>query len=241
VQQQSTPRQQLLAGLTLLLEDAHYWIRHQWESNGLLVSATDGSAPDDSTFGWVVALPDGTALVECNGPADGTPDQISLGRAESTGVLSLGTFFLVTAAYLEITPQGQCRNYINSTAALRRAQCSSQPQQALRSRISSNIDIMTAYRNLDQPIYSYITTRWVKGHQDKFLAYANLSTQAKMNMRADKLAEQYRENHRGPHQNSYLSQPCTEPITGQSIQLDVVNGYAVSQAHAHWIRFQVTG
>jgi hypothetical protein len=233
-------RQQLLAGLTLLHEDALYWIRHQWESNGLLVSATDGPAPDDGTFGWVVALPDGTALVECNGPADGTPDQISSGCAESTGVLSLGTFFLVTAAYLETTPQGHCRNYIDSTAALRRAQRSSQPQQALRSRISLDMDIMTAYRNLGQPIYSYIMTRWVKGHQDKFLSYANLSTQAKMNMQTDELAEQYRENHRGPHQKSHLSQPCAEPIPGQSIQL-VVNGYAVSQAHAHWIRFQVTG
>jgi hypothetical protein len=53
---------------------------------------------------------------------------------------------------------------------------------------------MAAYRNLGQPIFSYITTRWVKGHQDKFLSYAHLSTQAKMNMRADELAEQYRTN-----------------------------------------------
>jgi hypothetical protein len=51
VKQQSTPRQRLIAGLTLLHEDALYWVRHQWESNGLLVSATDGFAPDDGTFG----------------------------------------------------------------------------------------------------------------------------------------------------------------------------------------------
>jgi hypothetical protein len=76
------PKQQrrLLTGLKMVHEHAVYWIRRQWEGEGLLVSATDGSAPADGTFGWVLALPDGTALVECNGPADGSPDQMSSGQ-----------------------------------------------------------------------------------------------------------------------------------------------------------------
>jgi hypothetical protein len=73
----------------------------------------------DGTFGWVLALvPNGTSRVECNGPADGAADQISSGRAESAGVRSLTTFFQVTARYLEIKPQGKCRNYIDSLAAI---------------------------------------------------------------------------------------------------------------------------
>jgi hypothetical protein len=185
-------------------------------------------------------LPDGTALVECSGPVDGAPDQISSGRAESAGVLSLGTFLLVAAEYLETSPQGQCRNYIDSTAALPRAQRTSQSQRVLRSRISSDMDLMTAYRNLGPTIYGYIKTRWVEGHQDRYLSYNKLSTQAKINMRADKLAETYREQPQAPHQRSGLSQPCVDPIPGQAIQL-VISDYAISQSHAHWIRFQITG
>jgi hypothetical protein len=60
-----------------------------------------------------------------------------------------------------------------------------------------------------------------------------------MNMQADKLAT-YREQHQAPHRRSGLSQPCVDPIPCQAIQL-VVNGYAISQSHAHWIRFQITG
>jgi hypothetical protein len=101
VEKLSKPLRRLLAGLKLVHDDAIYWIRHQWENEGLLVSATDGSAPEDGTFGWVLALPDGTALVECNGPGDGAPDQMSSGWAETAGVLSLGQFFHAAAEYLE--------------------------------------------------------------------------------------------------------------------------------------------
>jgi hypothetical protein len=87
-----------------------------WENEGLLISATDGSAPEDGTFGWVLALPDGTALVKCNGPAGGAPDHMSSGRAETVGVLSLAHFFHAAMAYLETIPTGHCRNYIDSTA-----------------------------------------------------------------------------------------------------------------------------
>jgi hypothetical protein len=103
------------------------------------------------------------------------------------------------------------------------------------------MDLMTAYPNLGPTIYAYINTRWLKGHQDRYLlSYHKLSTQAKMNMRADKLVETYREQHQAPHWMSGLSQPCVDPIPGQVILL-VLNGYAISQSHARWIRFQITG
>jgi hypothetical protein len=65
--------QRLLTGLELVHKDAVYWISQQWRYAGLLLSATNGSAPEDGTFGWVLALPDGTTLVECHGRADGAP------------------------------------------------------------------------------------------------------------------------------------------------------------------------
>ena len=37
-----------------------------------------------------------------------------------------------------------------------------------------------------------------------------------------------------------MSQPCIEPIPGQRVQL-IINGYAVTQSHAKWIRYQITG
>jgi hypothetical protein len=102
------------------------------------------------------------------------------------------------------------------------------------------MDLTTAYRHLEKHIYGYILTRWVKGHQDRYLAYNKLSTQAKMNMRADKLAEEYQANNQGPTRSAALSKSNTEPIPGQCIQL-IVNGFAVTQSHAKWIRYQITG
>eukprot|EP00545_Synedropsis_sp_CCMP1620_P004214 CAMPEP_0119031458 /NCGR_PEP_ID=MMETSP1176-20130426/41553_1 /TAXON_ID=265551 /ORGANISM="Synedropsis recta cf, Strain CCMP1620" /LENGTH=85 /DNA_ID=CAMNT_0006987853 /DNA_START=586 /DNA_END=843 /DNA_ORIENTATION=+ len=72
-------RRRLIHGLEDLEchPDAIYWIIRQWEAQGLLMSATDGSGLDGGTFEWVLILPDGTPLVECNGPVvDGALDQI---------------------------------------------------------------------------------------------------------------------------------------------------------------------
>jgi hypothetical protein len=110
----SKPRHRFLTGLQIVHDNAYYCLRHQWENEGLLISATDGSATEDGTFGWVLALPDGTALVKCNSPADGAPNQMSSGRAETAGVPVLAHFFHAAKAYLETIPTGHCRNYIDS-------------------------------------------------------------------------------------------------------------------------------
>jgi hypothetical protein len=68
------------------------------------------------------------------------------------------------------------------------------------------MDIMTAFRNLGPNIYTYMTTKWVKGHQDRYLRYEKLSMQAKMNMRADELVENYTTFNQDPHQSKALSQ-----------------------------------
>jgi hypothetical protein len=72
-----------------------------------------------------------------------------------------------------------------------------------------------SYRNLGKPVYSYLHMLWVKGHQDCYLTYEKLSTQAKTNIRADEFVEQYRESNQGQHRAQALSQPCNEPIPGQ--------------------------
>jgi hypothetical protein len=47
---------------------------------------------------------------------------------------------------------------------------------------------------------------WVKGHQDKYMARHKLSQQAGMNMiRADGLADQYRERNQYAHKRNQLS------------------------------------
>jgi hypothetical protein len=71
---------------------------------------------------------------------------MSSGRAESAGVLSLGLFFLMASEHLDISPTGKCRNYIiDSTAALWQAKRASYHQRQLQSRVSSDMDLMTAY------------------------------------------------------------------------------------------------
>jgi hypothetical protein len=136
-----------------------------------------------------------------------------------------------SASFLEIKSQGRCRNYIASTAALLRAKRTSQPQQALRSRTSSDMDIMTAFRDLGPNIYTYMTMNWVKGHQDWYLCNEKLSMQAKMNMRADELAENYRTSNQELHQSKALSQPFqaskySSSSTGTHLHSHTPNGSA---------------
>jgi len=237
VASQSSPIRRLLADLQWA-EDAIATIRITWDNDGVLHTATDGSAPEDGTFGWVVADRQGTSLVECSGPVDGAPDQVSSGRAESTGILSLGFFFQLLAKYFSRWPGGQCINVTDSTTALRRARRVSGKTRVLRSRLTSDMDCMTAYRHLGRGIYEYIAHDWVKGHQGDHVPVEFLSMAARMNTRADELAEQYRVKH---HRiKGAVSLPCADPIPGQQVQL-IINGFAITQHHARWIRYQING
>jgi len=235
---QSTPVRRLLAGLRYVHDDAVPLIRKHWDEESILLAATDGSAPGDGTFGWVVATEQGTHLVECCGPADGAPDQISSGRAESMGITSLGFFFKLLTRYFDRGPGGVCHNVTDSKAALRRAERASQSQRVLRSRMTSDMDCSTAYRNLGRDIYEYVDHAWVKGHQADRTPRHKLSLAARLNTRADELAEEYRQEFGG--RKSAMSVPKAVPLPGQRVQL-VVNGFAITQHHAHWIRYQING
>jgi len=167
VASQDGPIRRLLARLQIVHSRAIDEIRDSWETHGDLVAATDGSAPSEGTFGWVVATESGDRLVECCGPVDGAPDQISSGRAESTSILSLGVFFKLVGKYLGHWPSGgHCKNVTDSRVALKRVQRASIQVRQLRSRLTSDIDCSTAYRNLGPPIYNYLEHQWIKGHQD---------------------------------------------------------------------------
>jgi hypothetical protein len=166
---------------------------------------------------------------------------MSSGRAESAGVLSLGLLFLLVSDHLDVSPEGKCRNYIDSTAALRRAKQASYHQRHLRSQVSSDMDLMTAYRGLlGKRVYRYLDMLWVKGHQDKYTARNKLSQQTRMNIRADALADKYRERNQHPHNRNQLSLPRYDPIPGQGPQL-IINGYVVTQSPTRWIRHQISG
>jgi ribosomal protein S17E len=81
---------------------------------------------------------------------------------------------------------------------------------------------------------------WVKGHQDKYTARNKLSQQAGMNIQADALADQYREQNQHTHNQNQLLLSRYDPIPGQELQL-IMNGYVVTQLPTRWIRHQISG
>jgi hypothetical protein len=103
------------------------------------------------------------------------------------------------------------------------------------------MDLMTAYRTLGPGIYKYLRMLWVKGHHDKYmLATSKLPQQAKMNIQADSLAEQHRDQHQAAHHHNRLSQVTYPPVPGQELQL-LINDFVVTQSHTQSIRHQISG
>jgi hypothetical protein len=98
--------------------------------------------------------------------------------------------------------------------------------------MSSDMDLPTAYQNLGTGIYTFLQMLWVKGHQDKYTA--------RMNIRADELAEQHCDQNQAAHHRHRLSQANYLPAPGQALQL-IINGFVVTQSQTRWIRHQISG
>jgi len=160
--------------------------------------ATDGSAPTGKgSFAWVISTNEGEILAECHGPVFGA--KISSYRAEAYGILSVLRFLLHLH---QLRRSANCEadallSHVlvcdNRSIILRIKELQQwtriYPNATMESEWDVLAEIRATLQHFDlhsQPIFQHI-----KGHQDRLRPLADLSLEARLNCKADKLAETY--------------------------------------------------
>jgi len=160
--------------------------------------ATDGSAPDGKgSFAWVISDGEGEILAQCHGPVFGA--KISSYRAEAYGILSILRYLLQLSRIRRSTTTETntilshplvCDNKavvhrINELKQWKRIY----PNVTMESEWDVLAEIKATLEALTPP--SQPTFDHIKGHQDRTCPMEELTLQARLNCRADKLAERH--------------------------------------------------
>jgi ribonuclease HI len=187
------------------------------------IIATDGSVKPyraRGTFAWVLADQEGTLWLRCCGPVSGTP--IDSFRTEAHAMLSVLVYLNLLADYFT-APISTIRIniYTDSESNIKWI-----IQNQYRKRPEFPNETLSPSWDLHQAIHRElsklpnITIHYVKAHQDIQTPNAELSLEAKLNIEADKLAEE-----------AYSSSTCSDQvpmIPGVNAQLLIDNKTIVS-------------
>jgi ribonuclease HI len=157
------------------------------------IIATDGSVKPyraQGTFAWVLADQDGTPWLRCRGPVSGTP--INSFRSEAHALLSvlvylnlLVDYFMAPISTIEICIYTDSKSNVKQIIQNRHRK---QPEFPIET-FSPSWDLHQAiHRELTN--LPNITIHHIKAHQDRTTPNAELSQEAKLNIEADKLAEE---------------------------------------------------
>jgi hypothetical protein len=164
---------------------------------------SDGSQiRDRMSFGWCLALPDGTRLAHCSGPGFGPGTSH---RAEGYGVLSAVRFIYQLILYTQSSePWPVCFTTDNKGLVIRLDQRKQYDISYANATLAPDWDIveeiiMTLRLLPITPFFAH-----VKGHQDDTKAYEDLPLAAQLNVDADTLA--------GDHQTQFPSEHLVVPL-----------------------------
>jgi hypothetical protein len=150
-----------------------------------LLTVSDGS--DDSgsmTFGWIIALPDGTRLARCSGPAYG-PFGSSF-RAEGYGFLSVSRFLLRLHDFCGITPSWRVQLMTDNLGLLTRVEkCLPYLDPFPNTTLQPDWDVTNEIIVTLQSMQIKPTFEHVRGHQDDHIEYDALPLDAQLNVDAD--------------------------------------------------------
>jgi hypothetical protein len=192
-----------------LLEDVHFFldvgylnlwgIIYETEKHGYLLAVSDGSVKfHDMTFGWILATPTGKRLAAAAGPCNGRDNSLQSG---GVGMLSINMFIALMKQYLEI--ESIKKVFISDNSELiKRLKVHRQydepyPNEALK----SEFDVTEQIYRTTKTYGIHSTYCWVRGHQDKNVAYDDLPLDAQLNGDADKFAGDFR---RVPRRSTHL-------------------------------------
>ena len=155
-----------------------------------LLLVTDGSLKyiHMMSFGWVLATPSGKWLAASKGPGSGEGSSL---RAEAEGIL-LGALccgiiakdvhlpnFNITYICNNNDLIGNCEDHLTYNNPF--------PNTTLRPEFDLIDKIYQVNKRYNiQPYF-----QWIKGHQDDLTEYEDLSTDAKLNIEADRMAKEF--------------------------------------------------
>jgi hypothetical protein len=157
--------------------------------------ASDGSVQDErASFGWVIANDKGTRLVSCKGPAYGS--RPTSYRAEGYGFLSLVRFIkLVKKAW---GPIGECQIVCDNEALVKQLNKDYDPRgtQPNQTTIAEWDIIAEIWETIStDETATTMTLDHIKGHADDHQEYNKLSLLQQLNVDADRLANEYIQQH----------------------------------------------
>jgi ribonuclease HI len=144
----------------------------------------------EGTFAWVLADQDGTPWLRCRGPVSGTP--INSFRSEACALLSVLDYLNLMADYFTAPiPTIEIYIYTDSENNIKRINQTrhKRRQEFPNKTLSPSWDLHQAiHRELIK--LPNIAIRHIKAHQDLSTPNAELSQEAKLNIEANKLAEE---------------------------------------------------
>jgi hypothetical protein len=182
--------QELIGGISLLVQEETM----KQAIEGDIKIACDGSVQKEkASFAWVMATKEGSRLATCSGPAYGCKPTSY--RAEGYGILSTMRFLaLLVKRYGNIGPcQIVCDNEamvkeFNTTFDHRKAQ----PNHTTIAEWDILIEVWKTKEQLSE---KSITMNHIKGHADNQQSYNRLTLLQQLNVDADKLANEYIQDH----------------------------------------------
>ena len=196
---------------------------HDMQADDKLLVVSDGSSHESRSmsFGFAIGTHSGTPLLENMGPAYGKP---SSHRAESTGCLSgaLALKHLQTFTQIPFPPELQTVVISDNDAMIksltdRATYHSVYPNATLAPDWDLLEEIHQQYRTITS---LHIKFQWVRGHQDTSTALGGLSSEAKLNVQADRLAAEYNtmvDTRKRPKTPLMSATRCILQISGDSI------------------------
>jgi ribonuclease HI len=157
------------------------------------IIAMDGSVKPyrtQGTFAWVLADQDGNPWLRCRGPVSGTP--IDSFRSKAQALLSvlvylnlLADYFMAPVSAIEICIYTDSESNVKRIIQNRHGKQPEFPNKTLGPSWDLHQAIHQELTNLPN-----VTIHYIKAHQDRTTSNAELSKEAKLNIEADKLAEE---------------------------------------------------
>jgi hypothetical protein len=169
------------------------------DQNAIIDTATDGSHDTDSgiiAYGWVVAINE-MVVAEGLGPAQASPALAESFRAEAYGLYAATTFLcLIRKHYAKSNRQYKWFFHIDSKTLITRMERYTEEKSTSKQVHDPDIDITNSVaRNL---IGLEAQFQHVKSHQNRQKTKEKLSFPARLNVRADELAQNQRARMREP-------------------------------------------
>jgi hypothetical protein len=212
---------------------------------------TDGGLKhQNATFGWNIILPDRMTLFQGSGPADGPTESESSTRSELFGFAAPMLIIVQLSKWWGLKHRCKFRWLVDSTSAIKQVR-QIHRRTTLPRYQPDNVDILTLLFHLFQDFRRPLRIHWVKGHQDDFTPYSELSRDAQLNVDADHLATGYRDSGRSSRSNLLHFDPVQVSVSINRNRLPGkiedsiryhVNGTALKQyivQHNKWLPFTV--